>query len=243
MTAQPSGKIVSFDIQTPVDSSVVRDQVLLSRNRGIREADDGNRWLNIVANGPSAKDQDYFGNTLALNGALSLFPEDRPPTYWAACDPQPLVADFIGKDPPLFTQYLVASKCHSSVFEALEHRNVKLWHINDCDLAGPRTVPCAVSVTLCAMMLMQRLGYRRFEIYGWDCCLGEDGSHHAGASVAPAANTIDLEVGDKIFKTNSVWAAEAQDAMGIIPVLEWCGVEVNIHGNSMIQAIREYTKS
>lgn len=236
---------VLFDIHTPLNNRTIKRQIKQAMALGLKEADpDPVSHLNIVANGPSARGVTFQGPVLALNGAINLFPPERPPNMWAACDPQALVADFL-QNPSLDTTFLVASKCHPSVFKRLAGHDVRLWHINDQDIPGVRKVPTAVSVTLCALMLMHRLGWRKIDVWGWDCCFGSDGSHHAsGEGAPPMPGVINIEVDDgRFYKSTATWAAEVKDASGILPVLAWCGTEVNIHGDGMVAAICQGLKS
>ena len=245
MGADAVNSQVVFDIKTPVNAEGIRSHVARSLAFGLPEADGlPLRTLTVVANGPSARGRQFQGDTLALNGAYRLFAPESPPTYWVACDPQQIVADFLGDVPFASTKHIVASKCHPAVFDRLRDYDTSLWHISDCDVGPLRAVPCAVSVTICALLLFQRLGYRRFEIYGWDCCYGPDGSHHASEDGPIKADDIEVEInGGAKFKTTTTWAAEINDIMGVLPVLEWTGAEVNIHGEGMVAAIRRGLKS
>ena len=238
---------VQFAIQTPqIDDRPHIDHAL---SLGLPEADSDLRTLHLFANGPSAKSAAIpDGDTMAVNGALRLFTDKgRAPSYWIACDPQALVADFL-IDPPERTTYLVASKCDPLVFQMLEDRDVRLWHVNDNEIPDVRRVPCAVSVTLCALMLAMRLGYRRIEVYGWDCCYDGE-KHHAGTgspSVTPDRLKIEVGEGEDAlwFESNPTWCCEIEDALKILPVLKWCGVEIRIHGPSLLGAIAtEYESS
>lgn len=173
---------VGFDIFTPTDADTIAAHIAHACSLGLPEADaEPLKRLTVIANGPSAINAPLHGPTLALNGAIKLFLNSgRIPTYWAACDPQALVADFLPDEPPMETIYFVASKCHPSVFQKLQGRDVRLWHIDDRPIPkGLRTVMCASSVTLVAMQLMhQAFGYREFDAYGWDACY-EGLMHHA----------------------------------------------------------------
>ena len=221
---------------------------------GLPDADDGGKTLHILANGPTALNYDFSAlanwhhcpeaqvNTLAINGALGLFAKHASaPTYWMAADPQALVVDFLA-EPPRSTIYFPASKCHPSVFTALEARDVRLWHVNDETIPDHPTVPAAVSVTLCALMLAMRLGYRRVHVYGWDCCFDADSKHHAGQGEPNATyDPLNIEVGEgedaQWFVSNPTWCCEIEDAKKILPVLRWAGMDIKIHGRSLVAAI------
>ena len=143
---------------------------------------------------------------------------------------------------PNATTYLVASRCHPNLFDALKERQIRLWHVEEDDIQIPaQCVPRGTSITLCALSLMRRLGYRNFEIHGWDGCY--DGlKHHA--SDAPLADlpedtvTITLArdvdgtlVELKKFTTRTCWAVEAQEAVN---QLQFADYSYTIHGPGMI---------
>lgn len=231
------GSVVEFDIRVPLSDKTVRKHIAHARTLGLREAFEGEPdALTIIANGPSAWNAPHDGYTCALNGALKVIPN---PTFWAGCDPQKHLSDFV-KDAPSDTIYYAASKCHADVFKALRGKDVRLWDIGDFVSGG---VPSAVSITITALSLFARLGWRKFNIYGWDASFGPNLEHHGGDE--PFTDNPDIryvEVGDKTFTTTATWAAEAQDAAYVIPLLEFLGCEINIFGPSMVEAIRQYTK-
>lgn len=246
--------MVQFQINVPCDSDRLAANIAHAMSLGLSEMDDtALKSLTIIANGPSAKlfDINSPGDTLAVNGALKLFTDQgKAPTYWACCDPQALVADFL-IDPPTQTIYLVASKCDPLVFQMLQGRDVRLWHIDDHPLtkSGHRAVAVASSVTLCVMSLMRQIGYRNFETYGWDACF-EGLEQHAGEFIEDyPEGTIDLCVGATVttaedgsqsheggrwFKTTSTWAAEAQDA---IIQTHYSDYRVTVNGDGLIRAM------
>lgn len=170
-----------FQVETPCRDDVPSN-IEHALSLGLPEADsEPLRQLTVLANGPSALDAPLNGETLALNGAYGLFfNSGTRPTYWAACDPQrDLVLNFLDMPLSKETIYFVGTKCHPDVFKRLEGYDVRLWHISDYPSPKPvRTVHTACSVTLVALGLMRRLGYRKFEIWGWDACF-IDGKHHA----------------------------------------------------------------
>lgn len=237
-----TGKVIEFVYNTPGSDEDIKANIRHALSLGLPHAADLSRKrLQVMANGPSARHAPLtLDDTMVINGALSIC--ERAPTYFVGCDPQKLLTSFL-IDPPLQTQYLIASKCHPAVFDALWDRDVRLWHVSDQEeylatLGKFRQIPCAVSATLCGLQLAQRLGYREIDVWGWDCCF-MDGLHHAGlGSVAPE-EPLTVAVGpDAVqFETKRNWAAEAQDASKVLPVLRWTGCDIRIHGGGMVGAI------
>jgi hypothetical protein len=212
------------------------------------------RRLTVIANGPSAKTVDlrYLTretNTLAVNGSLKLFLDQGvSPTYWVACDPQELVADFLPDNPPEYTQYFIASKCHPRVFDKLRGLDVLLWHLNDHPVSGRWNIPPSSSVTICAAWLMNRLGYTDFDFYGWDGCY-INGYHHASED---SKKTPELEItyggkvegdnvtGGKTFMTNTTWAAEVQGAEQFFQLAKYFDINLTIHGDGMFAYAKKF---
>lgn len=199
--------------------------------------------LTVVAAGPSAVEAPLDAEpTLALNNALSLFLErGLAPTYWAACDPQERVADFLPEDPPQETTYFVASKCHPKVFEKLNGRTVIVWHIDDAGLdllVGRYAIPSAVSITLCALGLASMLGYRTMDVYGWDGCFVGDKHHARPQPLEPTPINVTFPDG-RVFQTTATWAAEAQDAAAILAQASYT---VSIKSEGFIKAMVEHDR-
>lgn len=229
---------VIFDVLTPLDDGTLADHVRQSLARDLPDLRDFEYpWtedLTILASGPSAKRAPLAGKTLALNGALKVFTDKGlAPTYWAGCDPQELVADFL-VNAPKETIYLVASKCHPKVFETLTAQDcrVVLWHVGDeatKDILADRfPVACAVSITICCFELMARLGFRHFHVWGWDGCL-LDGSGYANAQLV-ASPEVTIEIGDAAFASTHTWGLEAQDAVHALCRFPF---PIHIHGGGM----------
>lgn len=207
------------------------------------------KYLTIIASGPSARDGhwDTRGDTMALNSALSLMlARDFPPTFWAACDPQELVVDFL-KETPLGITYFVASKCHPAVLERLRSRDTRLFHVGDSP--GPMVpVRYGSSITLTALHLARLLGYTDIDVYGWDCCI-IDGSHHAqDGSWAKPTITMNIRAAPEkpilsSFITTVEWAGEVEQALGHIKELRDWGVNVHVHGPGMLRAAIDFMSS
>lgn len=236
--------VVEFDVRVPVTDDGLISNVASCLARGLPELarlPPSGQALLVIANGPSAWGAEFDGRpTLAVNGALRLFTDrNAAPDYWCACDPQAHLADFL-KNPPKSTTYLVASKCHPSVFDALKDRNVIVWHLDDYatwDLVSERdAIMSAVSVTICSFEVMDRLGFRSFDTWGWDGCY-IDGRDHACPQTHRGTD-IENDVGERMFQTTTSWALEAQDAWNKLK-----GWPIRIHGPGMIGAIFDYMRS
>lgn len=246
---------IEFTVNQPLDADQRAEHVRLALQRGLRDFDDVPIWqVTILANGPSLREcpADVFrGPTAAVNGALRwCLDQGHAPAYWACCDPQEHVKDFIPDDAPKSTTYLIASKCHPAVFDrALSlGLDVRLWHIRDCDLVRERRpVRVASTVTLTLLSLFRNVGYRHFEVYGWDACYQGD-RHHAIEQIAPdPASNVTIAVGPRIdqegaiipgtgreFSTTHSWALEARDA---VIQLHHADYSVTIHGDGLIKAV------
>lgn len=228
------GSEILFDLKTPLNETLIRGHIAHAYSLGIPHLfADEPETLRIIANGPTAKSAPLDGPTLALNGALRLFTDKGlHPTWWAACDPQALVADFL-THAPKETVYLVASKCHADVFDRLAYRSVRLWDIDDYVPGG---IPVAPSITLVSLMLAFKMGWRKIEVWGWDGCYGENGAHHA-VDQPHDKDCVTIEVGARSFQSCGTWASEAQNARTVVSLMEYLGAKIDIKGDGMIDAI------
>lgn len=232
---------IEFDIRTPLSEEQLADNVADCLKRGLPEVERvvGSGKITVLANGPSAANCPLDGDIVALNGALKLCAEKGVvPKYWAGCDPQALMADFV-RDGPDETVYLVCSKCHPDVFDALSGKKVLVWHLDDYGpwaLVKDRDpVSLGVSITIVVFELMKRLGYSEFETWGWDGCY-RDGRSHA-VSQKHGGSNIRMEVGEAVFDTTTTWALEAQDALNKFRIMS---TDVTICGGGMIGEILKF---
>lgn len=225
---------IEFRVTTPVPDARLRKHIAWTTRQGFPEVPEGLERpgvVNIIASGPSALDAPLDGLTVAVNGSLKLFTDKGlHPSWWAGCDPQRRMADFV-REPPPMTTYLVASKCDRAVFRALNRRRVLVWHIDDVS-GHDWAVPTATTITLTALSVLRRMGFRQFRTWGWDgCYLG--GKDHA-IPQRHNAEDITVEVGGQTFLTTPTWAIEAQDA---VFQLETADYKVDVRGPGMIGAI------
>jgi hypothetical protein len=247
---QPGDRITGFTPILPVDAATCALQVSENLALGLPEMF-VREQLHVVANGPSARD--YFaqkpaGRSLAVNGALGEFlRRGRLPTFWAACDGQEKVADFIPDDPPRGIRYLVCSRCHPRVFEKLKGRDVMIWHVKDEGAQGRLRIAQSCSVTMTAAWLFIRKGVTDFDFWGWDGCW-IDGEHHAGAgevsedlvNINFGGEAIGDEiVGGRTFQTTRSWAAESVAAEQFFHLAEYLDLRVTIHSDGLMKITQD----
>lgn len=250
------GDHIEFSHITPCSDDVCRANIAHSLARGLPEVK-ARRKLTVVAGGPSARYAlPIEGDTLALNGALKLFTaQGLAPTYWAACDPQPLVADFLSSA-PVSTTYLLAAKCDPAVFDRLSRHDVRIWHVRDHPAPGSFRQATEVSVTMSALWMMySSFGYTDFDIWGWDGCF-LDGRHHAADGQVGERDITYLNYGGKVvddpeapdgvrvdggvtFETTRTWAAEARGAEQFFQLAEYFDIGVTLHGDGMMKTVRQ----
>ena len=244
--------VIEFVTETGIPDEVVRSNVRHALSLGLPTVQKGAvrpETLHMYANGPSAKGASLQWPCMALNGALGLF-EEMGPTYWAAMDAGEIVASFVSSQWSDYTSYLVASKCHPKVFEALKCRDngldVHLWHVADVGAselpAGTDVMPTAPSITITAMFLAHYMGYRKVIVYGWDGCYGEDGEDHAVPQPHNRAGDIDIEYDGRTFKSSTSWACEAEDASIMMGMLS--DMDITIVGDGFFaNVLRPFTKA
>ncbi len=252
----PPGSIIDFAYLLPVGDETCRQQVAGNIARNLPDAFI-RRKLTVFADGPSAKDADIWKCNepiLAVNRALNLFTDKGAwPTYWAACDPQEVVADFLPERPPQETIYYVASNCHPSVFQKLKNNQVRLWHVTGYAPDTKPRISQACSVTISASWLMHRLGFTDFEYWGWDGCF-IDGKHHASNEAnwdnVPVLNLNyggkfegNEVIGGRTFNTTRSWAAEAQAAEQFFQLADYFDIGVKINGDGMMACAQRFLKA
>lgn len=236
--ADVAGTQVILQADTGFGDDALQAHVASALARGLPPVPVGLKagWpVHIYANGPSVLDAPLLSPSLALNGAYKLFAEG--PDMWAAVDARACVADHVER-PMRRTRHLVASKCHPEVFERLSGFDVFLWHVADGGAMvlpdGSAVVAPGLSVTGTVLGLVYSLGFREAHIYGWDCSYGSDGRDHAVAQGHDRSGDIEVEIGDRVFRTTPTWAAEVRAGLGYLELVP--GLTVHMHGDGMMAA-------
>lgn len=126
---------------------------------------------------------------VTVNGSHNwLIGEGCVPSAHIMLDARPSNAAFVA-EPVETCRYLIASQCAPEVFEALEGYDVHIFH---CDLGAGEAellkrhylgknfhvVMGGSTVGLRSLMLLRMLGFKKYEIFGFDSCF-MGSRHHA----------------------------------------------------------------
>lgn len=214
-----------------------------------------NRQIVIVAGGPSVRSripairrrQKSGAQIVALNGAAKFLKANGiKPDVIAFVDYSPVVCGFLDGDD---CEYLVASVCHPSVFDALKDKRVIVWHPDVDDLEQIRIrdlYPHKPFVTIGGGgMIGVRMpniaflfGYRNIHIYGLDSSYAEDGADHAytkhdGAEPPP----VSVKLEDKSYLCSPWMIRQADEFKDVYQMLRARGCMVFVHGEGLIPDI------
>lgn len=157
----------------------------------------------LVGGGPSLKDTVgeliNFAVVVACGSSHDWLQEHSPrvPKYCIVCDPDPAAANYLRR-PHKDTTYLIASQCHSAVFDALEGHKIIMWHswpIGEADEAakiflnehtpGWAAIGGGCTVGLRAISAAVMMGYSDLHFFGFDSCIAAGDEHHAYPFVDP----------------------------------------------------------
>jgi hypothetical protein len=183
---------------------------------------------------------------LAVKGAHDyLCRHGIEPDLWICVDPRD--RSNLLEEANNFTTYLISSRCHPSMFDALADRHVILVHMfaeqekypafNGKFLLGGGSTSGMRGITAGYV-----LGFRNFVLYGYDSCLAADRmtKRFTGEAVGEKG-VIDVYVAGRQFWCNGAMAQQAKEFQDCYAVLERFHVEVK--GDGLIAAIVEARKA
>lgn len=202
----------------------------------------------LVASAPSVKGQlelikkmKAAGSPIvAIKGAHDwLIDNGVMPDYALAIDPQEHRIAFYKPQPSV--HYMIASQCHPAMFDNLDGYQVTLWHPyvkkgqdrpKNCMLIGGGTTS-----GLRAISLFYVLGYRQFELFGFDSCNDGDLLRVNGEGLKEGDKLIEvnIEPQGETFYCNTAMALQAEHFQTYYDYLP--DATFNGHGRGLIQAI------
>lgn len=207
------------------------------------------RHVAIIGGGPSVKDKldeirwrASIGQDIwVLNNAGQILDGIRPDGQ-IMLDARPQNRAFIADA----AEYLIASQCDPSVFDALSTAPVTLWHVNapgvetllkDEKARVTYLIGGGTTVGMNAIALMVSRGYRFIHLYGFDSSF-RDGEHHA---YPQALNDRDIRsevlYRDKTYVCAPWMVGQAQEFMELAPGYEADGVTITVHGSGLLPDI------
>lgn len=145
----------------------------------------------LVGGGPSLKDNleelKKFDVIFACGSVHDyLISNNVIPTFAAACDPDPITANYY-RNPNNDTTYLIATGCNKKVFDVLKDNKIVIWNCYSDENAGRfkeldpefHAIGGGCTVGLRAISISIMMGYTNFHFFGFDTCLNDVEEHHA----------------------------------------------------------------
>jgi uncharacterized Rossmann fold enzyme len=202
----------------------------------------------LVASAPSVKGQlelikkiKAAGSPIvAIKGAHDwLIDNGVIPDYALAIDPQEHRIAFYKPQPNV--HYMIASQCHPAMFDNLDGYQVTLWHPyvkkgqdrpKNCMLIGGGTTS-----GLRAISLFYVLGYRQFELFGFDSCNDGNLLRVNGEGLKDGDKLIEVKIDPQgeTFYCNTAMALQAEHFQTYYDYLP--DATFNGYGRGLIQAI------
>ena len=200
--------------------------------------------VSIVGAGSSLSStyKDIVGDVIACNSAHDfLIEKGIIPKYAMIWDANPIMAAVI-KKPHKDVHYLIASRCHPSVFDKLKNCRVTVWHalggenveeqLVKRNLREPMVAGGSSGVTR-ALFLAGALGYsKEMHIFGV-CDAGDGKTTHVIGSLA-TQTFLDIRVCGKWWKLAPWMAMQAADFKTIAPIMQANGVRLVVHGSGFL---------
>jgi len=164
--------------------------------------------------------------------------------YQVIGDAKPETAALV--DPHTF-YHLIASQCHADTVDAA--RNVTLWHLaidEDMDRLFPEKrrkaggyalVGGGAAVGNAAICLAYVMGYRRFELYGYDSSHRDGASHAYDQPMNRFIPSVDVEWADRTYRSSVSMKAQAEKFQITGQALKREGCTINVHGDGLLPAM------
>lgn len=238
-------------IRTPLTSEErlarVRENIARFRVPRLKPVRVNRGSLSICGFGPSLADtwKDIRGVVMTTSGAHDfLISRGVIPKYHVETDPREHKVRFVQNSHPEVT-YLINSQCHPSMFDALAHRKVVMWHgFTDEDVAqqvallreiepDARLIAGGTNVGMRSIILARELGHTGFELHGMDCCYRGD-AQWAGEHFTKNHHAVTVEVEGRHYRTSDLMLQSTDDFFNQLRMLPNCSFR--IHGEGLLEA-------
>lgn len=206
----------------------------------------------IVGGAPSLKDcisglklRKRLGHTIwALNGTHDYLIENGIiPDASVIMDARPENVRFLSK-PHKRVEYMLASRVHPSLFDAVRGYSVTLWHSEDGGVQEYleqnhsdkpwATVTGGGTVGLRAMVLAHILGFRFIHMYGMDSSYSAAENHAYRQEMNDGERVDDVFVGDRKFRAAPWMIRQVDCFQEHYKQLSAHGMKVSVHGEGLL---------
>ena len=238
------------------DVEKIRDNIKTNIQRGLPQVQPyETQWdkvVGIVLGGPSLKETFYDllekrkngMPVITVNGSHKYCVDNGlTPSGMVMLDSREFNNRFVY---PLLDdcKYFISSQCHPTAFENLKDNKVWIWHCagdDNFDLLQEvynkeyYPVMGGATVALRAVHLLRMLGFRKFEMYGFDSCITED--HHAYEQPEnDGEQELDVVVAGREFRCT---AAHYHQAREFVDMISKTGeyYDLAVHGDGLISHI------
>ena len=215
-----------------------------------------NQTCSIVGSGPSIKRSytELTGDVFSVNSAIwFLLEKGIVPKYQMIWDAHEVCAKYAVPHPDVI--YLIASRCHPSVFEKLKDCNVYVWHAGgDHDIIDVLELPDvqkkmggveplinggSAGVTR-GLFVVNALGYNNIHFFGGDSSYEGDETHIMGSLMKEKDMMCSMGDGTEgcpatWFRTTPEWVQQVNEyrvMYGMFAIKK--GVKMEVHGGGML---------
>lgn len=234
--------IVNVHVNATSEMIAANIEASLRRGLPMLKPNTCNGAISIAGAGPSLAEtyKDLVGAVLACNSAHDyLIGNGVKPKYAMLWDANPIMADMF--TPCDGVTYLIATRCHPSVFEKLKGNEVVMWHALGDDELMPllykykreeMMVAGGSSSVLRATHVAGAFGYKDQHLFGVDSCYRDKETHVAGSPILH--ERLNMQCCGKAFQVAPWMAKQAEEFKAIAPILKENGVKLTVHGTGLI---------
>jgi SAM-dependent methyltransferase len=146
------------------------------------------------------------------------------------------------------TSHILVAQCKPKVFDLLDGKKIYTFFLDQRGInykkilegIDPKSVTfinAGSSVSLCAMSVAMTLGARNLHIFGFDCHITDRDYANGITGVGCINNVIEIEIGDRTFKTTTAYFSFMQQFFQIYLSGQNNGLlkKVKLYGDSMVK--------
>lgn len=203
----------------------------------------GNDVMSLVGYGPSLKDTwRYIKRPILTVGGAHDFLVERGivPDFHVDCDPRPHKAQMLTK-PQNSVRYCMATCLHPDWWDKLKEFHVELWHLHNdkfTDQWLAKNDPNGLflgggsTVGMRSLEVASLLGYKRFEVHGYDNSYENDENRHAGPHIGKKQKMLRVQIDERHFKTSPQMLEASKEMIQFIQLYD---AEISFWGDGLQQ--------